>query len=159
MEVSHIFEQLNKTIVLVTHDVFEAFEMCDRLCLLDDGKLQQVGTPKELLFRPANDFVKSFFVSDRFQLELLSVSLKDILKKVEQEVELYWSPPLEKEDMNIDPTLSIYEVIGKMEQATEENPVIISRVHGEVTDSIGFSDLLNRFQHYKKSIKTEGNAD
>ena len=52
-----------KTIVLVTHDVQEAFELADRICLMDKGKIVQVGTPTELLFKPANDFVKSFLMS------------------------------------------------------------------------------------------------
>lgn len=155
-EVTDLFEQINKTIVLVTHDVLEAFEMCDRLCLLDDGELQQIGTPKELLFQPENNFVNSFFVSDRFQLELLSISLQDIVKGEEEEVELYWSPPLEKGNMSVDPTRSLYAILEKMEQAADENVAIIRRANGQVTASLGFADLLNRFQHYKRQVKTGG---
>ena len=65
-----------KTIVLVTHDVQEAFELADRICLMDKGKIVQVGTPTELLFKPANDFVKSFFNEQRLQLEYKTVTLK-----------------------------------------------------------------------------------
>ncbi|HLR30898.1 MAG TPA: ATP-binding cassette domain-containing protein [Fodinibius sp.] len=79
-EISLIFKEINKTIVLVTHDVFEAFEMCDRLCLLDEGTMQQVGTPKDLLFRPANDFVSSFFDGNRLQLEMQSITIGDIIE-------------------------------------------------------------------------------
>lgn len=51
---------LRKTIVIVTHDVFEAVTLCDRICLLNQGKIQQLGTPKQLIFQPQNQFVRDF---------------------------------------------------------------------------------------------------
>src|SRR5690606_23398713 len=54
-------ELQNKTVVMVTHDVQEAFELGSRIGLMDSGRLQQLGTPAELLFAPANDFVRAFF--------------------------------------------------------------------------------------------------
>lgn len=70
---------LNKTIVIVTHDITEAVTLCDKICLMDRGKIQQFGTPKELLFQPANQFVQDFFDEQRFQVELRVTSLKDLL--------------------------------------------------------------------------------
>lgn len=74
---------LNKTMVLVTHDVFEAFELGDRICLLDEGELQQLGTPKELIFHPENDFVWDYFKAQRFQLEMKVLTLKDMLSEID----------------------------------------------------------------------------
>src|SRR5699024_350301 len=54
--------------------------MCDLLCLLDEGTMQQVVTPKYLLFRPANDFVSSFFDGNRLQLEMQSITIGDIVE-------------------------------------------------------------------------------
>lgn len=71
-------EPVKKTIIMVTHDVQEAFEMGDRICLMDKGVIKQIGTPEELLFHPANDFVRGFFEEQRLQLELKSVLLSDI---------------------------------------------------------------------------------
>src|SRR5690606_7547641 len=68
----------NKTIVLVTHDIREAFEMGDRILLMDKGKLVQAGKATELLFRPAHSFVTEFLSAQRMQLELDAVLLKDI---------------------------------------------------------------------------------
>jgi osmoprotectant transport system ATP-binding protein len=62
-------ELRSKTIILVTHDVQEAFELADRIFLLDKGKIVQEGTPDQLLFSPANGYVSSFFDDQRFQLE------------------------------------------------------------------------------------------
>lgn len=62
----------DKTIVLVTHDVQEAFKLADKIALLDNGRLQQFGTPVDLLTRPENEFVKSFINKDRLVLFLQS---------------------------------------------------------------------------------------
>ena len=49
-----------KTIVLVTHDLNEAFKLGDRVALLDQGRLAQVGSEETLRTRPASDFVRRF---------------------------------------------------------------------------------------------------
>ena len=51
---------IKKTIVFVTHDMQEALKLGDRICIMKDGKIVQVGTPNELIHHPANDFVKEF---------------------------------------------------------------------------------------------------
>ncbi|MEP1097129.1 MAG: ATP-binding cassette domain-containing protein [Cyclobacteriaceae bacterium] len=60
----------NKTILLVTHDVQEAFKLGDRIVLLEDGQIQQFGTPLELLNKPANSHVEAFLRKDKFILSL-----------------------------------------------------------------------------------------
>jgi osmoprotectant transport system ATP-binding protein len=62
-------ELRSKTIILVTHDVQEAFELADRIFLLDQGRIIQQGTPDDLLYRPAGDYVRQFLQEQRFQLE------------------------------------------------------------------------------------------
>lgn len=81
-EFKNLDELKRKTIVMVTHDVQEAFEMADRICLMDAGKIKQIGTPAELLFKPADDFVSSFLDDQRLQLELKAVSLNDLWKQI-----------------------------------------------------------------------------
>ena len=71
-------EVRKKTVVMVTHDVQEAFELGDRICLMDQGRVAQWGTPAELLFHPANAFVSSFFEGSRLQLEMGVVRLEDV---------------------------------------------------------------------------------
>ena len=73
---------LQKTMILVTHDVFEACELGDKICLMDEGKIKQIGTAKELIFSPQNDFVINFFQANRFQLELMVLTLKDIMEDI-----------------------------------------------------------------------------
>lgn len=56
-------ERVMKTIVVVTHDLTEAFKLGDRIALMDKGLLVQVGTESEFRHQPANDFVEEFVCS------------------------------------------------------------------------------------------------
>lgn len=78
-EFRELDELRRKTVVLVTHDVQEAFELADQILLLDAGRVQQLGTPRELLFRPANDFVRRFFEAEKLGLQLRILQLQDLL--------------------------------------------------------------------------------
>jgi osmoprotectant transport system ATP-binding protein len=77
-EFKSLEELKNKTIILVTHDVQEAFELGHRICLMDKGKIIQTGTPEEMLYRPQNDFVNEFFTENRLLLEYKIAVLKDL---------------------------------------------------------------------------------
>lgn len=69
----------DKTIVMVTHDVEEAFLMGDQILLMDGGRVQQYGAPEDFLFRPANDFVREFLRHWRFRLQTQRVRLQQLL--------------------------------------------------------------------------------
>ena len=62
--------EVHKTIVFVTHDINEAFLLGDRIVLMNNGAIEQNGTPAELLRDPANDFVREF-IGDEFALQAL----------------------------------------------------------------------------------------
>ncbi|MGN4125371.1 ABC transporter ATP-binding protein [Lysinibacillus sphaericus] len=51
---------IQKTIVFVSHDMQEALKLGDRICVMKDGEIVQVGTPQEVMENPINDFVKEF---------------------------------------------------------------------------------------------------
>lgn len=53
-------ERLQKTIIFITHDLDEALRLGDRIAILRDGALVQVGEPKDILLTPADDYVESF---------------------------------------------------------------------------------------------------
>jgi multiple sugar transport system ATP-binding protein len=62
-ELARIHSELGITTVYVTHDQEEAMTLADRIVVLNDGKLQQVGTPKDVYYRPTNLFVADFIGS------------------------------------------------------------------------------------------------
>ena len=67
-ELSRIHTELGITTIYVTHDQEEAMTMSDRIAVMNNGELQQVGTPKEVYFEPANLFVADFIGSPSINL-------------------------------------------------------------------------------------------
>jgi putative spermidine/putrescine transport system ATP-binding protein len=60
LEIKRIHRELGTTIVYVTHDQEEAMTMSDRICLMNHGRIEQLGTPSDLYFRPRTLFVADF---------------------------------------------------------------------------------------------------
>jgi ABC-type sugar transport system ATPase subunit len=68
MEIKSLQKRLGTTSIYVTHDQVEALTMSDRIVLLNDGRVEQVGTPMEVYKRPANVFVATFIGSPSMNL-------------------------------------------------------------------------------------------
>jgi putative spermidine/putrescine transport system ATP-binding protein len=60
LEIKRIHRELRTTIVYVTHDQEEAMTMSDRICLMNAGRIEQLGAPDDLYFRPGSLFVADF---------------------------------------------------------------------------------------------------
>lgn len=71
-EVLRLKEELGKTIVFVTHDIFEALTLADRIAVMHAGRLEQVGTRDEILNKPATSFVRDLFQKPAAQLGALT---------------------------------------------------------------------------------------
>lgn len=69
-EVLALKAALGKTIVFVTHDIFEALTLADRIAVMHEGRLEQIGTPNEIRGQPASDFVRDLFERPARQLAL-----------------------------------------------------------------------------------------
>lgn len=74
-ELQRIQEDLNTTTIYVTHDQEEAMTMSDRVVILDQGELQQVGTPREVFIKPVNKFVAEFVGSP--SMNFFDVTIED----------------------------------------------------------------------------------
>ena len=72
-EIGSLLEELDVTALYVTHDQEEAMVMCDRIAVMNEGVLEQVGDPEEVYAEPANAFVADFIGTSN----LLSGSLDD----------------------------------------------------------------------------------
>ena len=64
-ELRELHQRLGATMIYVTHDQVEAMTMADRIVVLRDGRIEQVGSPQELYERPCNTFVAGFIGSPR----------------------------------------------------------------------------------------------
>ncbi|ASN06637.1 quaternary amine ABC transporter ATP-binding protein [Virgibacillus necropolis] len=97
LELLDIQDRLQKTIIFITHDVNEAFKLGDRVAVMKDGKVIQVGTPEDIIEQPADDYISDFIKDiDRskvFQAEHVMikpnalVSTKDGLNVAVKEME------------------------------------------------------------------------
>lgn len=79
-ELLQLQQDMKKTIVFITHDLDEALHIGDRIALMKDGAIAQVGTPEEIVINPGNDYVKDF-VKDIDRSKVLKV--KHIMDSVE----------------------------------------------------------------------------
>jgi osmoprotectant transport system ATP-binding protein len=129
-ELTSLDELNKKTIVLVTHDVQEAFELGNRICLMDRGSIIQIGTPAELLFRPANDFVKTFFNDQRLQLELHAIHLSEVWQQF---------PITNQNHFTLRHTQSLWEAMTQITE-TGKNIFVKNEETGEVKE-VSFSGI------------------
>lgn len=74
-EFLQIQSKIQKTIVFVTHDLSEAVKMGDRIAILNEGKLVQVASPKEMIHHPSCPFVEEFIGIDKMQLLLRTYTM------------------------------------------------------------------------------------
>lgn len=59
-ELLRLQEQLHKTTVFITHDLDESIKIADRIAIMDQGRIVQIGSPEDLVLHPANDYVARF---------------------------------------------------------------------------------------------------
>jgi multiple sugar transport system ATP-binding protein len=65
LEIAQLHRRLAATMVYVTHDQVEAMTLADKIVVLNNGQIEQVGAPMELYNSPANEFVASFIGSPK----------------------------------------------------------------------------------------------
>ncbi len=70
-ELLAIQASIQKTIVFVTHDMNEALKLADRICLLNEGKIEQIGTPDQFYDAPKSEFVERFMQRKKVTVEQL----------------------------------------------------------------------------------------
>jgi osmoprotectant transport system ATP-binding protein len=138
-EFKELDELKRKTIIMVTHDVQEAFELGDRICLMDKGKIVQIGTPSELLFKPNNNFVSSFLKEQRLQLEFRAIRIKDIWNLLPHTKEITEATCL---SVNAD----IWSGLEKFKYHQTDR---LNITHEKETRSVGFEQLITAFYKYQ----------
>ncbi|GAA4104783.1 ABC transporter ATP-binding protein [Mucilaginibacter panaciglaebae] len=136
-------ELKRKTIIMVTHDVQEAFELGDRICLMDKGKIVQNGLPGDLLFKPVNAFVRDFLKDQRLQLEFKAIKLRDIIDLRPK------GGVFELHGEVLSQNISLWHVLEGFKFSKAENLHIIDHYSKKKT-VLGFEGLMTAFYQYKK---------
>lgn len=141
-EFKSLDELKRKTMIMVTHDVQEAFELADKICLMDKGKVIQLGAPAELLFQPVNNFVSTFLREFRLPLELKNIRINEVWtllpKAVDGVGEKFLVP-----DSNL---WDILEIISKEQEL--DNSRFVASINGE-KKQLTIASLMAAYSRYK----------
>ena len=79
-EVIRLHHEVGKTMVFITHDLAEALKLGDRILIMRDGEIVQIGTPDEVVGAPADDYVRDF-VSDVPKSHVLTLQVGDARRR------------------------------------------------------------------------------
>jgi len=134
-ELLSIQEKLHKTIIFVTHDMDEALKLSNRLVIMRSGRVEQIGTPEEIQYSPATEFVRNFIGEDR----LSQISPDDSVSIL---VEEPWASAYSKQPAS--------EVLSMMEDADME---CIQVIHRDSSKWMGMAYLRD-----VKRISREGGS-
>jgi osmoprotectant transport system ATP-binding protein len=77
-----IQQKIKKTIIFVTHDIYEAIKMGDRIALMREGRLVQYDTPANLIYRPKDEFVEGFVGADRALKGLQLLRVREVMTSI-----------------------------------------------------------------------------
>ncbi|MBE1556737.1 betaine/proline/choline family ABC transporter ATP-binding protein [Sporosarcina limicola] len=126
-EFKHLQQTLGKTIIFVTHDMDEAIKLADRIVIMRDGQLVQVGSPDDILRNPANEFVEDFIGKERL------LQSRPTIQTVEQVMNLH--------PATITADKSLTDAIRLMKEkrvdsllVVDENKVLQGRIDVEMID-------------------------
>ena len=132
-EILRIHRLLGRTIVLVTHDIDEALRLADHLVLMDGGEVVQQGAPLEMLLRPKNSFVQTFFGRSELGVRLLSL----------REVGDYLRPGERLAGEGLTVTMTLREALSQfVARRCEALPVVDAE--GRPCGTLHFADLLRQ---------------
>jgi osmoprotectant transport system ATP-binding protein len=142
-ELLRIQSGVRKTILFVTHDVEEAFKLGDQIAVLSESKLVQVGTPVELLAKPATEFVRRLVGADNIlrQLEYLPATLAI-------------TPADGKTELSIGPDSTLLQALLKLIQ-TQADSLTVEDEH-QVLGQITLSSIYEGLQTGRRQDEKPG---
>ncbi len=130
-EVRRLHAEVGKTMLFITHDLAEALTLGDRVAVLRDGALVQVGTPEQLVGSPADDYVRDF-VRDVPRADVLS--LRWIVRRTPDDPASATPAPAA-----LPATMLIRDAVPRILRAHEPVPVVDD---GRVIGVVGVDELL-----------------
>ncbi|MEF2965385.1 betaine/proline/choline family ABC transporter ATP-binding protein [Paenibacillus sp. M1] len=139
-ELIRLQQELNKTIIFVTHDMDEAIKIADTIVLMKDGEVIQKGRPEAILRHPANEFVRDFIGSKRLQ----------------NENESAYEIPLVDEVMITNPVTALpsrglAEAIKMMEMKRVDSLLIVDR-NRQLQGAVSIYRVLDQYGEEDKSV-------
>lgn len=132
------------TKIIVTHDIQEAALLADKVCLMDKGKIQQIGTMKSLLYAPENDFVSRFFAEQKLELLWKITTLEAVITQIEFNEDQTDDTLPSAEVLVLSAKMTVFEC---MQLIKEKEPALIKIVDAEGIEiqKISLNVLLESF--------------
>ena len=147
-EIINIHKRVNATTIYVTHDQVEAMTMADRIVIMKDGCIQQIGTPKDIYNDPANKFVAGFigspamnfldvhFDGKKLLIESTDHSEKQSLVLSEQQIKMLSSNGYKDDDI----VLGIRPEKISLKEKNEDN---VLNVKCKFTELLGYDSIVH----------------
>lgn len=111
-EFNVIKQEIGRTILFVTHDIDEAFKLGDRIGIMSDARLIQIGTPEELILHPENELVSDIVDAKRKFKHIDTLRVKDMM-----------SPITDK--YLFDAGMTAHEAVNRMTQTNVELAIVL----------------------------------
>lgn len=138
VETKKLQEKIKKTIVFVTHDMDEALKIADTIVVMKSGRIEQIGTPTELIENPINEFVKNFIGLERINRK------KSVGKREIQEFIYFFEQEEHSRCLEVDASLPLEEAIALLEE-DGANSLLVKKTNeklGYVTQSVLLRAML-----------------
>ncbi len=154
MQMRHELFQMHKefkaTFIYVTHDQVEALSLGDRIVVLKDGEIQQVGTPEEIYNQPANNFVASFIGSPG--TNLLELEISDQIVGIRPEFLSLEAKSAESSELkivlqNMEMLGQEYLIYGLLENSSKEQSLI-----AKVPNTQSATDIYKKLTNLDKKL-------
>ncbi|MGZ3644071.1 MAG: ABC transporter ATP-binding protein [Ktedonobacteraceae bacterium] len=135
-ELVRIQQDVQKTILFVSHDIEEAFKLGDMIAVLHDGQLMQLGTPVELLAKPSNEYVRKLVGADSILRQLQYLPVTDALDgKPEAVSSAHWG--------DIPTSSSDATLLEAMLKLLETNAPALAIQNKDTQESLGYITLAS----------------
>lgn len=144
-DIKQIQKSIQKTTVFVTHDMQEALKLADRICLMKDGEIVQVGTPEEIVNQPANQFVRDF-VGDQAPTLKGHVHLDELLQPIQHNTYIKQYPTINNQVATIENIL----------EHLKTNDQVIIEKNGELLGIINRQAIID---HLAKQLRNGGSTN
>ncbi|MEM6356964.1 MAG: sn-glycerol-3-phosphate ABC transporter ATP-binding protein UgpC [Pseudomonadota bacterium] len=157
-EIARLHARLGATMVYVTHDQTEAMTLADRIVVLRDGRVEQVGTPLELYHRPANRFVAGFIGSP--PMNFLSADALDLATEGTVEIGVRPEDLREAGSGEFKGEITLVEELGEAHLIHLETPAgpVVAKLPGPASHVRGSEISLDAARDRLHRFDDEGNA-
>jgi len=131
--------ELHKTTVFITHDLDEAIRIGNRIAIMKDGRIVQIGTPEDIVTKPADDYVKDFVEGiSKLKLVFAHSIMEDIASYTPAAGEDLQQSPRASHGTDLDELIDII--------ITTDNPIVIQNDAGDDVGVVNKKTLLKGIQ-------------